>query len=152
MGAGGSGDPASRANGAVTSVTDDEAPGDVADAALHEPPAQPSVFGRVDQDELIAHIGAVDEDLSSLFFEESLADAEDAAMQVFDIGIRLLAEDVGRLGDPGRSADPRPNPYTRGVHGRNPSNVTTTPVSLPGILSRDNHARRAFILGGPDAL
>jgi len=123
------------------------------EGARPESTGKPSVFAQVDQDELIARIGTVDDDMSSPFFKESLLEAEGAATQVFDIGIRLLAEvPVGRLGDPERTPEPKPSTSTRAVQNRNALTVTSTPIAISGVLSRDNEARRAFILGGPDAL
>ena len=123
------------------------------EGARPESTGQPSVFSQVNQDELIARIGTVDDDMSSPFFDESILEAEGAATQVFDIGIRLLSEGaVGRLGDPDRNAEPPTQASTRAVQTRPTSTVTSTPIAISGVLSRDNAARRDFILGGPDAL
>ncbi len=136
-------------------MTGEEDPLSVFTEGAHpESTGKPSVFAQVDQEELIARIGTVDDDMSSPFFKESVLEAEGMATQVFDIGIRLLAEgSVGRLGDPDRDAVGPPSaPSTRAVQNRSSLTVTSTPIAISGILSRDNDARRAFILGGPDAL
>lgn len=123
------------------------------DGARPESSGQPSVFSQVDQEELIGRIGTVDDDMSSPFFAETLPEAEDAATQVFDIGIRLLSEGAAGVTDePARSSGMRSSSSTRGVQGRKASIVTATPIAVPGVLTRDNNARRAFVLGGPDAL
>jgi hypothetical protein len=120
--------------------TDDEAP----------PPkgAPASVFSAVDQDAMIARIDAVDDDdLGSTFFADSMQDVEDAAANIFDIGIKTL------------TLDPRSEPTGRAFGSAAPSAASDTaasstqasvdPASSPAQQAGD--FRRAFILGGPAA-
>lgn len=109
------------------------------------PAARPSVFGYVDQDELIARIDAVaDDDLTSDFFGDSIQEVEDAATRIFDIGIQTVTE----AGEPARGG-------TFGTPRTGTGVATSTPagpVTVCGELEDDTAARRAFILGGPAAI
>jgi hypothetical protein len=108
-----------------------------------EKQAKPTVFGYVDQEQVIARIDTVsDDDLSSCFFGDSLQDIEDAATRMFDVGVR---------GDP----DNGPAPAARGSFAQPaPSSTPTEPASLPlpERLDRDAEARAAFILHGPSGM
>lgn len=108
--------------------------------------AQPTVFGVTDQDEMVAKIDAVaDDDLSSTFFVDSMADVEGAATRVFDIGIRTITHDAPPTAA-GAFASASGEPAATPVSSR-PAEVTTSPR-----LQDDADAQRAFILGGPAAL
>lgn len=134
-------------------TTEDEGLRVFAAGAKPESTGRPSVFSEVDQDDLIARIGTVDDDMASPFFKESLSEAEEAATQVFNIGLRLSAEGAtNRLGDPLRPTGSRTATSSRAVQERATSPVAATLIAIPGILSRDNGARQVFILGGPAAL
>lgn len=107
-----------------------------------------TVFGAPDQAEIIARIDAVsDDDLSSPFFENSIQDVEDAAVRMFDVGVRTLTDDNVPLAAFGTRAGP-------------PSEAATAPPPpaaqqvAPGLEERfsDSATRRAFILGGPSGL
>lgn len=106
-----------------------------------------TVFGAPDQAEMIARIDAVDDDdLSSSFFDSSLQDVEDAAVRMFDVGVRTLIDDAAptaAFGVPTSAAPP----------GGRPASATDQPVA-PGATGRfaDPAVREAFILGGPGAL
>lgn len=109
------------------------------------PPEKPSVFGTRDQDEMIARIDSTtDDDLSSAFFDSSIQDAENAAVRMFDIGIRTITDDPSAappisFGTPAPAPGARtaaPSPVAEGADGR---------FSDPAV-------RAAFILGGPAAL
>ena len=109
------------------------------------PPA--TVFGAPDQDEMIARIDAVEEDdLASAFFDSSLQDVENAAVRMFDVGVRTLVDDTAptaAFGVPAAAGD---------AATRTPS-AADQPVA-PGADGRfaDPAVRSAFILGGPAAL
>ena len=108
-------------------------------------PAEPStVFGAPDQDEMIARIDAVeDDDLSSAFFDSSLQDVENAAVRMFDVGVRTLVDDTAPTAAFGVPAPAAPRGGT----------AADQPVA-PGADGRfaDPAVRAAFILGGPAAL
>lgn len=111
------------------------------------PPAESgTVFGAPDQADMIARIDAVQEDdLSSSFFDSSLQDVENAAVRMFDVGVRTLIDDTAPTAAFGAPASPG------GVASR-PS-AAEQPVA-PGAVGRfeDASVRSAFILGGPQAL
>jgi hypothetical protein len=105
-------------------------------------PRKPSVFAPVNQDDMIARLDQVsDDDLSSTFFADSMQEVEDAATNVFDIGIRTLTQDdapatrAGSFGAPGPAAAAPIQPA----------------LQSPGTLAHDADRQRAFILGGPAA-
>jgi hypothetical protein len=109
---------------------------------------KPSVFGYLDQEEVISRIDAGgDDDLSSCFFGDSLQDVENAAARVFDVGVRDREESGAQPTPPGPFGPPSasvsaalaPVPAASGPDARKP-------------LDQDAAARRAFILGGPAAL
>jgi hypothetical protein len=80
-----------------------------------------------------------DDDLDSDFFGDSLQDVEDAATRMFDVGIRTITND-----HPTAPASAFDGPTAEaGRAGHN---------DLPGVLGTDAEARRAFILGGPEAI
>jgi len=61
--------------------------------------SQATVFGASDQSEMISRLDAVeDDDLDSGFFEASVQDAADAAVRMFDVGIRAMAEEPDGTG------------------------------------------------------
>lgn len=100
-----------------------------------------SVFRAPDQSEMIARLDAVeDDDLDSSFFATSARDAEDAAVRIFDVGIRTLAAEPGTMaGFAERPAsDERP--------------TAAPPRPLGAVDFSDAAVRAAFILGGPGAL
>ena len=111
------------------------------------PPAESTtVFGAPDQDDMIARIDAVqDDDLSSSFFDSSLQDVENAAVRMFDVGVRTLIDDTAPAAAFGA-------PATAGGAATRPS-AADQPVA-PGAVGRfaDPAVRSAFILGGPQAL
>jgi hypothetical protein len=110
-----------------------------------EADGRPSVFGATDQGDMIARIDATSEDdLSSSFFDSSIQDVEDAAVRMFDIGIRTMTDD--------------PDAAPKGFATRVPARPTTASVvhqpvaTRTALRLRDPDARAAFILGGPAAL
>ena len=110
-----------------------------------ESPAAATVFGVTDQAQMVAKIDAVaDDDLTSTFFVDSMADVEGAATRVFDVGIRTITHDAAPTpagafgagaGTPAAAGTPRSGDLTTSAR-----------------LQDDADARRAFILGGPTAL
>lgn len=72
---------------------------------------------------------------------DALDDASADALRALDAGVRLL-------GETRESAVAS----SRAVSGRMGTTITATPVTSSERLSRDRRARRAFVLGGPDAL
>lgn len=115
---------------------------------------KPSVFGKVDQADMISRIDAVTEDdLSSTFFGDSIQAVEDAAMRAFDVGIRTLAHDGRTPAAAGLSAPaPALNPPAATVQVLAQGGGARTPAALSLLLAEDASARHAFILGGPSAL
>lgn len=116
-----------------------------ADDESVSPPEPPSVFGAPDQGDIIARIDATSEDdLSSSFFDSSIQDVEDAAVRMFDIGIRTITDDPAAaptgFGTPApaaaRAVSVAEQPMAAGAEGR----------------FDDPAVRAAFILGGPAAL
>ncbi|MFY9231970.1 MAG: hypothetical protein WAO50_08675 [Candidatus Nanopelagicales bacterium] len=108
--------------------------------------SQATVFGASDQSEMISRLDAVeDDDLDSGFFEASVQDAADAAVRMFDVGIRAMAEEPD-----GTGASPFTSAST-GASARPP--VESSTASAPTRPRFEDPAiRAAFILGGPDAL
>lgn len=105
-----------------------------------------TVFGVQDQDQMVAKIDAVaDDDLSSTFFVDSIAEVEGAATRVFDIGIRTITTDEA----PAVAGAFASAPHDSGTSA--PAARPTEPTTSPR-LQDDEAARRAFILGGPAAL
>ena len=103
-----------------------------------------TVFGAPDQQDMIARIDAVeDDDLSSSFFDSSLQDVENAAVRMFDVGVRTLIDDSAPAAAFGAPA----------TGGTRPAAAVDQPVAL-GATGRfeDPSVREAFILGGPSAL
>lgn len=106
------------------------------------PDPAPSVFGTRSQEEMIARIDATSEDdLGSAFFDSSIQDAENAAVRMFDIGIRTITDEPGSpvaFGTPAAAAAPTVSrqPVAEGADGR----------------FADPATRAAFILGGPAGL
>jgi len=90
---------------------------------------------------MIARLDAVeDDDLDSSFFATSARDAEDAAVRIFDVGIRTLAAEPGTVaGFAERPAPDAPSAELR------PGRVGVVDFEDPAV-------RAAFILGGPSAL
>ena len=111
-----------------------------------QPAESGTVFGAPDQDEMIARIDAVeDDDLASSFFDSSLQDVENAAVRMFDVGVRTLIDDTAPTAAFGAPA--------HGGTGPSVPSATDSPVA-PGADGRvaDPSVRAAFILGGPQAL
>lgn len=107
---------------------------------------KPSAFGPVDQGEMIRRLDAVDDDdLSSTFFDDSIADVENAATRAFDIGIRMHGTDP----DP---ADLAPPLTTESIDASPPPAADAVELPVIGRLAGDDTARAAFILGGPGGL
>jgi hypothetical protein len=108
------------------------------------------VFGTVDQNDMIARIDSTaEDDLSSAFFGDSIQEVEDAAVRMFDIGIRTITDDPARSS----SASFGTPPAAAAV------GAPRVPVSTeqPVAAGADGHfedpaVRAAFILGGPDAI
>jgi hypothetical protein len=109
----------------------------------------PSVFGKVDQAEMISRIDSVEEDdLHSTFFGDSMEDVEDAATRLFDVGIRTITHES--------------RPVDAPAFGTSSVAAATTSASASGVapsaapsgddLENDERVRRAFILGGPAGL
>lgn len=107
-----------------------------------------SVFASVDQTTIIAKLDANDDDdLGSNFFADSMQDVENAAANVFDIGIRTLSIDpredsaataFGAVGQPAAPAAPR-------------SAAPTSAAADQAKQAAELKAKQAFVLGGPQA-
>lgn len=110
--------------------------------------AHASVFAVRDQDQVIAQIDSVSEDdLSSTFFGDSIAEVEGAATRMFDVGIRTLTHDAPPEAHSGAFAG-----ESTGSPGTTAAGSPATRASEPTTSARlqgDSQARRAFILGGP---
>lgn len=105
---------------------------------------KPSVFGAPSQEEMIARIDATaEDDLSSAFFDSSIQDAENAAVRMFDVGIKTITEDP--------SAAPSTTFGAPAASAASPTAVAAAPDGAAGTLD-DPAVRAAFILGGPAAL
>lgn len=116
----------------------------------HDHSEAPTVFGAPDQAEIIAKIDSVaDDDLSSPFFDHSIQDVEDAAVRMFDVGVRTLTDDNAPLAAFGLQSG-----QSDAARGSTPAAPQPSTQVAPGLESRfeDPGARRAFILGGPTAL
>lgn len=121
----------------------------------HEPApredARASVFAVRNQAQVIAQIDSVSEDdLSSTFFGDSIADVEGAATRMFDVGIRTLAHDAPPQAHSGAFAG-APTGSSGTTAAGSPAARTSDPTT-PGELQDDPLARRSFVLGGPAAL
>jgi hypothetical protein len=106
------------------------------------------VFGASDQADMIARIDATaEDDLTSSFFDSSIQDAENAAVRMFDIGIRTITD------EPGRSSQAAFGTSTTTPAAVRRATVAEQPIAL-GAEGRfeDPAVREAFILGGPQAL
>ncbi len=99
----------------------------------------PAPFAAGDSINLGDRLAAVSIDDST----ETLDDASIAALAVVDLGVRLLGE---------TDEEAVTLVAARAVGGRVASLITATPVTSSERLSRDPRARRAFVLGGPDAV
>lgn len=105
-----------------------------------------SVFDVQDQDRMVAQIDSVaDDDLTSTFFGDSIDEVEGAATRMFDVGIRTLAHDDAPGVAGAFAAAPAPAAEVSSP-ARQPS------TGAPASLQDDEAARRAFVLGGPDAV
>ena len=121
----------------------------------HEPApredARASVFAVRNQDQVIAQIDSVSEDdLSSTFFGDSIAEVEGAATRMFDVGIRTLAHDAPPQAHSGAFAG-EPTGSSGTTAAGSPAARTPDPTTS-GELQDDPQARRSFVLGGPAAL
>lgn len=104
------------------------------------PPAPGSAaFGGNGITDLGGRLGAVSVEET----DDVAADTQAAAIAALDLGIRLLGETDD---DAGAAA------AARAVIGRPVAGLTATPITSSPLLSRDNRARQAFILGGPAAV
>lgn len=112
-----------------------------------------SVFRTPDQQEMIARLDAVeDDDVETDFFSTSAQEAEDAAVRMFDLGIRTLGseQEAGSASSfPSRvSAD---SPAAADLLVEDDQQAPVQQVF--GERSFDDaNTRRDFILGGPAAL
>ncbi|MEI6362931.1 MAG: hypothetical protein WCP95_12445 [Actinomycetes bacterium] len=105
-------------------------------------PASGSVFGPVDQAEIIARIDSIeDDDLDSSFFADSMKDVEDAATRSFDVGIRTLTDNPPAGGG-------RPT-FGAGTGATGDADTGPHAPISGDQLKQDDQARRSFILGGP---
>lgn len=113
--------------------------------------AHGSVFAVRDQSEVIAQIDSVSEDdLSSSFFGDTIAEVEGAATRMFDVGIRTLTQDAPPSAHSGAFAEAPTAPPGTNAAG---SPAARGPQQARSArLQEDPPARRAFILGGPEAL
>lgn len=114
------------------------------------PPEQPTVFGAPDQSDMIARIDATDEDdLGSSFFDSSLQEAENAAVRMFDIGIKTITDEPAQ-----RPAAAFGTPATPAAASSTRPPTASQQQVAQGADGRfdDPAARAAFILGGPAAL
>ncbi|MDP1876761.1 MAG: hypothetical protein Q8M17_04275 [Actinomycetota bacterium] len=103
---------------------------------------RPSVFGKVNQADMVARLDAVnDDDLDSEFFADSLSDVEHAATRMFDVGIAALAQPgAPRAGFPQVAASAAPSL---------PPTSAAGDATVIARLAGDAAAQRAFILRGP---
>lgn len=116
---------------------------------------RPSVFRAVDQSSMIARLDATaEDDLASSFFDDSIQEVEDAALRMFDIGIRSITDDPARQAVPGGfgAAGPRDGGEAADPEAAVDPRVIAPVVSTVGDLAHDAQARAAFTLGGPAAL
>ena len=113
--------------------------------------AHASVFAVRNQAQVIAQIDSVSEDdLSSTFFGDSIADVEGAATRMFDVGIRTLAHDAPPQAHSGAFAgEPSGSP---GMTTARSQGARSSAPMTSAQLRDDPQARRTFILGGPVAL
>ena len=115
-----------------------------------------SVFAVRDQEQLIAQIDSVSEDdLSSTFFADPIDEVEDAAMRVFDVGMRALTQGTPSQAHPGAFAvEPTGSSGTTaaGSPGLGQPAGHARKVILVARLEGNPEAQRAFILGGPVAV
>jgi hypothetical protein len=112
-------------------------------------PAKPSVFGKVDQDDMISRIDSTaEDDLSSAFFGDSIQEVEDAAVRMFDIGIRTITDDPSQVTTAAFGTQPAP----AGAAARVPSAVEQPVAKGADGRFADPTVRAAFILGGPSGL
>lgn len=116
---------------------------------------RPSVFSAVDQGDMIARLDAtLEDDLESPFFDDSIQEVEDAALRMFDIGIRSITDDPSSQAAPGGfgAVGPRDSGRVAGHEETVDAPVISSVVSPAGDLAHDAQARAAFTLGGPAAL
>jgi hypothetical protein len=114
-------------------------------------PRPPSVFGTVNQDDMIARIDSTSEDdLSSDFFGDSIQEVEDAAVRMFDIGIRTITDDPAKSTSAAFGTPPAP-PLAAAA-GRAASGTEHSAGHAADGQFDDPTVRAAFILGGPGAL
>lgn len=94
------------------------------------PEGMPSVFGTIDQAEILARIDEVqDDDLASSFFGDSLVEVENAATKVFDVGLRTRPDTAVEPASVGGSvAEVMPEPVTQAVAPLEPVVVERTVV------------------------
>lgn len=110
-----------------------------------------SVFAVRNQAQVIAQIDTVSEDdLSSTFFGDSIAEVEGAATRMFDVGIRTLAHDEPPQAHSGAFAGEPPGSSGTTAAGSPAARPVDSGPSAP--LQDDPEARRTFILGGPASL
>jgi hypothetical protein len=115
------------------------------------PESTHSVFGTVDQNDMIARIDSTaEDDLSSAFFGDSIQEVEDAAVRMFDIGIRTITDDPTRPSPASFGTPPAPS-ATAGAP-RVPSSTEQPVSSGTDGHFEDPAVRSAFILGGPGAV
>ncbi len=113
--------------------------------------ARPSVFAVRNQDQVIAQIDSVSEDdLSSTFFGDSIADVEGAATRMFDVGIRTLAHEAPPGAHSGAFAGETPG--SRPTRTAGSAAARKAEQAASSQLQEDPQSRRSFVLGGPAAL
>jgi len=104
-----------------------------------------SVFAAPDQDEIIARIGAVDDDeTGSHFFDERLRTRQGNGRQAFEAGLTAFA------GDQAASVT-APTPVAPPAGAETSTAHESATLSVDELLG-DPAARQAFILGGPSAI
>lgn len=116
---------------------------------------RPSVFSAVDQSDMIARLDAtVEDDLGSPFFGDSIQEVEDAALRMFDIGIRSITDDPSSQTAPGAfgAVSPRDSGGVTSHEDTVDAPVISSAPSPASDLAHDPQARAAFTLGGPAAL
>jgi hypothetical protein len=115
---------------------------------------RPSVFSAVNQDEMISRIDKVDDDdLASTFFDDSMQDVEDAAANMFDIGIKTLTVDprTERSASAFDGAPPSSPEQSSGVTAHDKAGSSAKDAVPAKESLQDPDFRRDFILGGPPA-
>jgi hypothetical protein len=109
----------------------------MSDELSHEEPTGPWSGFAAGVDDLAVRLSRVE-------VEDAIKEQEavDEAQRVLHLGLGLIGEPEPIEGEL----------LPRGVSGRVAAPLTTMPITSSMLLSRDTAARRAFVLGGPEAV